>query len=130
MTEETGIEIAPPGIDTVVLRIIYLHIGRARAISRTDLVHATIRELGFKIHERQAREAINYLRKQGYAICSTGGEDGGYWMAANWDELLEYIEHELHSRAMDLLEQEKALKNRAEQIWGRYSPQQQYRLEI
>jgi hypothetical protein len=120
----------PPSFDDAVLRTLTLHRGKKQAISRVDLVAAVSRELGAPIHERVVRETINSLRKLGWTICSAGGGDGGYWLAADWDELNEYIENELHSRAMDLLEQEKALKARAEQMWGRYSPQKQYRLGI
>jgi len=47
---------------------------------------------------------------------------GDLRLAADWDELNEYLERELHSRAMDLLEQESALKAAGERMWGRYSP--------
>ena len=76
------------------------------------------------------RMTIQALRKDGHPICSTGGEDGGYWMAANWAELDEYLEREVRSRALDLLEQEKALKSAGEKLWGRYSPGKQIGLGI
>jgi hypothetical protein len=119
----------PMGLERAVARVLLYHIGRERAISREGLV-AALAMSGFKVSEREARAAINELRKQGRPICSTGGEKGGYWWAANWEELNEYIERELHSRAMDLLEQERALRAEAEKEWGRFSPQRQYRMEV
>jgi hypothetical protein len=117
----------PAGLDRATLRVLSSHIGRELAISRVELV-TDVGLLGFKVHERAERAQINQLRKQGYPICSTGGEGGGYFMARDWDELEEYIEREVHARAMDLLEQEQALKSQAEKTWGRYSPDKQARM--
>lgn len=119
----------PAGLDRAMLRVLCFHVGRATAIGRQDLVQA-LKAHGFKVHERAARAAINQLRKAGYPICSTGGEEGGYWYAANWTELMEYIEREIHSRAMDLLEQEGALREMGKKRWGEYSPAKQSRMEI
>ena len=74
------------------------------------------------------RACINELRKAGHLICSTGGEGGGYYLPEDWEEMNEFIERELHPRAMDLLEQEKALIAEAEKRWGRYSPEKQISL--
>lgn len=119
----------PVGLERTVLHILNFHKGRDQAIGRGELVR-TCGQMGFRVHERVVRQAINDMRKAGTPICSTGGEDGGYWLAANWEELIEYVEREIHSRAMDLLEQEKSLKQAAEQRWGRYSPGKQFRLEL
>lgn len=107
----------PPGLDRALLRVLSQRRGRDLAISREDLL-AALRSLGFKVHERQARAAINELRKTGQMICSTGGEGGGYWLASSWEELEEYLSHEVHPRAMDLLEQEAALRRSGELAWG------------
>jgi hypothetical protein len=112
----------PPGLDRAVLRVLTARVGREAAISRPNLL-AALKSLGFDVHERQARAMINLLRKQGHPICSTGGSDSGYWWAANWAELNEYLEREVHSRAMDLLEQEQALKKAGERAWGPESRQ-------
>lgn len=123
------VEEMPAGLDRAILRVLSFHVGRDLAISRSQLV-IDVAQHGFFVHERQARAAINLLRKSGHAICSTGGEDGGYWLASDWAELMEYIEREIHSRAMDLLEQEGALKRMARETWGEYSPAKQARMEI
>lgn len=107
----------PAGAERALLRVLSFHTGRASAISRGELVQA-LKSHGFRLHERAVRSLINELRKQGQPICSTGGEDGGYWLAANWDELNDYLDREVHSRAMDLLEQEKALRTTGERLWG------------
>lgn len=112
----------PPGMDRALLRILTVRVGREAAISRPSLL-ASLKSLGFDVHERQARACINQLRKAGHPICSTGGSDSGYWWAANWAELNEYLEREVHSRAMDLLEQEQALKRTGEREWGPESRQ-------
>ena len=113
----------PHGLDRAILRVLSYHVGRENAISRQDLLEA-VASHGFIVQDRQLRLAINEQKKQGVMICSTGGVNGGYWLAANWSELQEYIDRELHSRAMDLLEQEQALKAAAEKRWGKYSIQE------
>jgi hypothetical protein len=119
----------PAGLDRAMLRVLTFHVGRSTAISRSDLVKA-LKAHGFAVHERAARVMINQMRKEGYPICSTGGEEGGYWLASGWNELNEYIDHEIHSRAMDLLEQEGALREMGKKTWGEYSPGKQYQLDI
>ena len=117
----------PPGLDRAVLRILSFHVGRRAAISRPELLGA-LAAVGFQVHERAARATVNQLRKAGNLICSTGGEEGGYWISQDWDELSEYLEREIHARAMDLLEQENALKRAAQERWG--PPSQQIGMEI
>lgn len=114
----------PPGLDRTVLRILQSRIGRDNAISRGELLALVRRMPGCgKVADRQLRACVNQMRKEGHLICSTGGESGGYWQPASWDELLEYIEREVHSRAMDLLEQEQALKKEGERRWGHFNKQ-------
>lgn len=69
------------------------------------------------------RAQINLLRKQGVLIYSAGGHGGGYYIARDWGELEDYIRQELRPRAIDLLEQEKALKTGARREWGENSMQ-------
>jgi hypothetical protein len=114
----------PTGLERTILDVLRLHVGREKAVSRFDLI-SNLSLLGYIGHERTIRACINKMRKDGILICSTGGENGGYWIPENWDELVEYLNIEIHPRAMDLLEQEKAMKAKAEQTWGRYSPDNQ-----
>lgn len=119
---QAAIDNMPPGLDRAVLRVLSQRIGREAAISRPDLLRA-LKSLGFDVHERAARAMINQLRKEGHLICSTGGNDGGYWLARSWEELGEYLEHEVMPRAYDLMEQAAALRKSAERMWGAESKQ-------
>jgi hypothetical protein len=130
MTFNMGVKLEelPAGLDRALLRVLSFHVGRTRAIGRQALVRELKISHGIDAHERVVRDCINQMRHQGVKICSTGGEGGGYWMAANPEELEEYLEREVHPRAMDLLEQEQALREAARMEWGEYS--KQMRLEI
>ena len=114
----------PPGLDSALLSILRFHIGRENAIPRSYLLEE-IRRTGWAIgfSDRAMRAQINLLRKDGHLICSAGGRGGGYYLARNWSELEDYIGQELRPRAMDLLEQEKALKVGAKREWGENSTQ-------
>ena len=114
----------PAGLDRAILRVLSFHTGREHAISR-DSLRLELDMIGFRLHERAMRAAINQLRKAGQPICSTGGDGGGYYLASDWSELTEFLDREVRPRAMDLLEQEKALKAAAERRWGRYAPERQ-----
>ena len=87
-------------------------VGKANAIGRPRLVFSLGED------ERVIREAIHSLRRKGCLICSAPGEKGGYWMAEGWGDVANFCETELHSRAMDLLETEKALREAARQQFG------------
>ncbi|MBN1535168.1 MAG: hypothetical protein JW908_00445 [Anaerolineales bacterium] len=119
----------PPGLDRAILRILAFYKGRRHTIGRKQLIYE-LKIVGFDVHERAIRACINQLRKDGHTICSTGGPDGGYYMAADWNELNEYLEREVHGRAMDLLEQEKALRAAGEKTWGALSPEKQMGLGV
>ena len=112
----------PSGLDRALLSILRFHIGKDNAISRDDLLEM-LKMHGWETGDRAVRLQINLLRKQGVLICSCGGRNGGYYLARDWSELLDYINAELHPRAMDLLEQEAALKVGAKREWGENSPQ-------
>ena len=129
MNRDSDFASLPPGLDRTVLDILSKRVGRDQALPRPRLL-ALVRSMPASktVSDRQLRACINGLRKSGAPICSAGGEDGGYWQAADWDELTEYLEREVHPRAMDLLEQEQALKREAERRWGQYS--RQFRLGV
>lgn len=119
----------PAGLDRAILRVLSFHQGRRNAIGRKQLIK-DLHSLGFDYRkdDRPVRECINLMRKAGKRICSAGGLKGGYWLAADWPELNDFIDQELHSRAMDLLEQERALRQAAEETWGKFAPENQGRL--
>ena len=111
----------PEGLFRAVLNTLANHIGREKAIRRRDLVLLLSPLLRQKYkpsrYDRSVRLAINQLRKQGYPICSTGGPNGGYFIAANREELEEYLQLEIHARAMDLLAQEQSMRAGSARLW-------------
>jgi predicted DNA-binding transcriptional regulator YafY len=107
----------PAGLDRALLRVLSFHTGRGLAIGRGDLVRELKRH-GFDVHERAARACINQLRKQGFPIGSTGGEDGGYWICKSWNEVKEYVDRELTSRIIDLAETKAGMLRGAQERWG------------
>jgi len=112
----------PSGLDRTLMSILKHHKGKENAISRESLLEM-LKLMGWNPSDRAVRAQINLFRKQNYLICSAGGKGGGYYFARNWQELLDYINQELHPRAMDLLEQERALKVGARREWGENSTQ-------
>jgi hypothetical protein len=105
-------------LEKSVLLIISYHIGRKNVISGARLLFE-LQCQGFDIKDtRYFREIINKLRKEGYAIGSTGGIKGGYWLCANMEELEAFLKVQFHDFAMDLLEQESAMRKGASRMWG------------
>ena len=84
------------------------HVGRHNAIAREHLFNLVYHQV--TTTDRQLRAAINFLRKQGELILSTGGEKGGYWLAQTRQEAEEYLQAELLSRISDLSQQERAMR--------------------
>lgn len=114
---EKIISAMPFGLDRALLRILTFHNGRENAIGRGEMVNM-LKQHGFDVHERQARQVIHDLRRDGHLICSAPGEAGGYYMAQSNKEVDEFIQRELHPKAMDLLETEKSIREAARQKFG------------
>ena len=112
----------PAEYQRTLMRSLQFHVGKDNAIPRSDLLEK-LKMMGWETNDRTMRAQINLLRKDGHLICSAGGHGGGYYLARSWAELNAYILTELHPRAMDLLEQEKALKTGARREWGENSLQ-------
>jgi len=120
----------PVGLEREILRILDFHRGHQNVISRKTLIK-NLDSIGFKVDDRKVRACINKLRKSekpGSWICSTGGIEGGYWMAESQEELEEYIRQEQESRLKDFAKQTKAMRVAAEKYWGIYSPEKQISL--
>lgn len=101
-----------------VLYLLNFHQGRRQAVSRANLLWK-VQSHGFDdIDDRTLRAMIHDLKKEGELIGSTGGAGGGYYMLAGWAELDEYLEREVRARALDLLDQEKVLRQAAEIHFG------------
>ena len=107
----------PAGLDRAMLRVLSYHTGKARAIGRELLVQE-LHSLGMDVGERMARKCIHDLRRAGHLICSTPGEFGGYYLAADLAEFREFCDRELHPKALDMLETESAMKAAARQQFG------------
>lgn len=72
------------------------------------------------VNERSIRAAIQDMRQNGTAlICSTGGLNGGYWLAADHQELETFLNAEIDSRIADLAETKRAMQRAADRIFGR-----------
>ena len=112
----------PSGLDRALLSIFRYHQGRDNAVPRSDLLEH-LKSMGWQTSDRVMRAQINLLRKDGHLICSAGGRGGGYYVARNWSELEDFIGQELKPRALDLLEQEKALRLGGRREWGINSSQ-------
>ncbi len=105
-------------LEKSVMLILAFHVGRKNAISGSRLLFE-LQCQGFSIREtRYFRDAINDLRKQGFPIGSTGGKRGGYWLCEGWEELNKVLQVQFHDFAMDLLEQESAMRKGAARMWG------------
>ena len=123
-----GYQRLPPNLDLVgaIQFVLNNHQGRDNAITRQDLCKTLALTPGLgggKNFDRVVRASINQMRKDGLPICSTGGKNGGYFMASSADELGEYLEAEVRSRAMDLLEQYRAMMDGARRYFPNESGQ-------
>ena len=102
-----------PKLESVVLMILkdYQQEGFMGFMAGKSLLNRVkITYLFPKVDNRKVRFAINCMRKDGIPILSTGGDNGGYKMANNPQELKEYIDEEVMSRILDLAHQRRALK--------------------
>lgn len=99
-------------------RILEDHVGKENAIGRQSLVFEFNRCLHGNVHERKVRAIIHALRRRGLLVCSTPGEDGGYYLARDLAEFDEFCVRELHLKAIDMLETEQAMKRAARECFG------------
>jgi hypothetical protein len=117
-TYEAELATMPPGLDRAVLRVLNFHRGKAQAIGRFALL-TEVKRMGFKkTTERQLRETIKQLRRDGPLICSTPGKNGGYYMAATLKEFDEFDQSELSARIVDLSETRAAMRKSAAAEFG------------
>ena len=107
----------PLGLDRAILRVLSMHIGRDQAIGREGLVLAAA-SLGFPAHERQVREAVKELRRQGELICSAAGEDGGYYLASSREEFEEFAQSEFGAKIADMSQTLGAMRQAADRAFG------------
>lgn len=117
MKYEENVRNLPPGLERAILRALEAHRGRKNAIGRNRLTEA-VRRLGQPASERQVREAIKHLRRQGYLICSAPGDDGGYYWADTLEEYYEFRRMEYAAKIADMSETLRAMDRSAERIFG------------
>jgi len=95
----------PAGLSAKVLRCVQLYDDPSIRVSKENIAHYC----GLKYTpttDRQIRDAVTELRKQGYAICSDSGRAGYYYSP-------QHVSHtiaELKSRAGELFETARALE--------------------
>lgn len=107
----------PPGLDRAVLRVLNNRQGKINIISGDSLKNI-IRLSIPEADERQIRECIRRLRRQGFLIGSKPGETGGYWMCTSWQEFSEFAEAEFHSKIADMSETISAMQRAAKDQFG------------
>lgn len=114
---ESQIKNMPVGLDRAILRVLSYHRGREQAIGRSDLVRQ-VAQLGCAATERQVREEIKQLRRDGTLICSAAGEDGGYYMAETLAEFEEFAQVEFIGKISDMSETLSRMRESATKIFG------------
>lgn len=90
-----------------VLKALERHVGAEQGCSGAHLVLEICGLYATRADERNLRNVIEQLRRQGHHVCGTPAE--GYYIAANEDELLRTCEF-LHARAMTTLTQVAAMR--------------------
>lgn len=113
---ETEIANMPPGLDRAVLRVVSGY-RAAMPVSRSNLVIA-VGMAGFQASERQVREVIKQLRRHGHLICSTPGNDGGYYLAQSRAEYEEFRKAEFAAKITDMAETMRAMDAAARAQFG------------
>lgn len=110
----------PPKLPEHLVEILARYVGKKSAIGRNGLV-ARCQQRGFKtITERQIRECIKYLRRNGYLICSLAGTNGGYYMASSKDEFDEFDKVEFGAKIADMNETRQAMLKTADKQFSEF----------
>ena len=82
-------------------------------ISVPDLT-ALVNRHGYNLSERMTRDTVSKLRKEGVLICSVSKQGGGYYMATNRDEYLEFRRIKYSAQVLDMLETFRAMDHAAD----------------
>lgn len=86
-------------------------------ISVPDLT-ALVNRHGYNLSERMTRDTVSKLRKEGVLICSISKQGGGYYMAGNRDEYLEFRRIKYSAQVLDMLETLRAMDHAAERTFN------------
>ena len=106
----------PPGVERAVFRTVRQYTA-LHPIPRVQLVEA-VNRMGHPADERQVREAIKTLRRNGYLICATAGTGGGYYLAHSYAEYADFRQRELAAKISDMAETMRAMDATARERFG------------
>lgn len=107
-----------PGIDRTVVKIISFYQGKAQALGGDDLTRQ-VQNMGYRgVDNRDVREVIHGLRRQGYLICALPGSSGGYYMATDQEEFDEFARREFEGKISDMSTTLSAMRHAARERWG------------
>lgn len=107
----------PSELRQALIEMLASYVGKEKAIGRMGLVHRCYQR-GFRVSERQVRECIKYLRRNGYLICATPGKKGGYYMASTKEEFGEFDHAEFGAKIADMNETRQAMLKTATKQFG------------
>ncbi len=117
MTPRNRTTYYPPELRQHLVEILACYQGKPAAIGRSALVNRCYQR-GFRVSERQVRECIKWLRRNGYLICSMAGTKGGYYMASTKDEFAEFDHDEFGAKIADMNETRQAMLKTAVRQFG------------
>ena len=110
----------PPGLDRALMLILSRHIWRLNSISRLQLCTAL---QDFHLTDRQLRQQVKALRRQGNLIGSVSGANGGFYLIISLDEFNEFIQSEYLLKVQDMTETARLMARTAQRQWGADSVQ-------
>jgi len=117
MSETTGAYQAFTTRQAEIIRLLGFHVGRGSAATKDRLLNELARA-GFCMTEREFREEVAALRKQGMLIGSSARSNPGYYIIANMDEFDDFAATELLARIKDLQETYRAMSGSAQTKFG------------
>lgn len=121
MSETAGVYQVFTTRQAEIIRLLGFHVGRERAMTKYRLLDELARS-GFHLTEREFRQEVSDLRKQGIMIGSSAGSNPGYYLIANMGEFDEFIATELLPRIKDLNDTYRAMSGAAQtQFCGQLS---------
>ena len=113
MSETAGVYQVFTTRQAEIIRLLGFHVGRERAMTKYRLLDELARS-GFHLTEREFRQEVSALRKQGIMIGSSAGSNPGYYLIANMGEFDEFIATELLPRIKDLNDTYRAMSGAAQ----------------
>ena len=108
----------PPELPRHLIEILASYVGKKSAIGRSGIM-ARLFQRGFHdLHERQMRECIKHLRRNGHLICSVPGVKGGYYLPGTKEEFDEFDHIEFGAKIADMNETRQAMLKTADQYFS------------